>query len=133
MPLLLTTTGVINEHGELLLIKRANNPFEGLFSLVGGKVENGEPLLASASREVREELGIDVSDGLESIGYKELFNPSHAIVFIFTAHISSKSTFIPEPTEVSEIRWVKKEDLDTLGKLPPNHQFVAEYIFTKIK
>lgn len=133
MPLLLTTTGIVNELGELLFIKRANKPFQGLFSLPGGKVENEESLLVSAEREVQEELGINISGTIEAVGYKELFSPGHALVFIFIAHINSGDMLVLRPEEVSGIRWIRKEEIGSLGELPPNHKHVAEYIFTQIK
>jgi 8-oxo-dGTP diphosphatase len=48
-----------------LLVKRAQAPWRGLWSLPGGSVEVGENPCEAALREVREEAGIDpVVDGL---------------------------------------------------------------------
>ena len=40
-----------------LFIRRKNPPYEGLWSMVGGKVEVGEHITAAAIREVKEETG----------------------------------------------------------------------------
>lgn len=133
MPLLLTTVGLINERNELLFIKRANKPFYGLFSLPGGKIDPAELIYKAAAREINEELGIDISTNMAPLGYRELQIPGHAVVFIFTCHISSGIQLIPSVREVEEILWVKKDELITLGELPPNHQMVAEYIFNEIE
>lgn len=51
---------VFDEHGRLLLIRRAHAPAEGLWSIPGGRVEPGEDAVAATVREVREETGLDV-------------------------------------------------------------------------
>src|SRR4030088_195708 len=49
--------------GRLLLIRRANEPHRGLWSLPGGRVEPGETTEEAIVREVREETGLVVSAG----------------------------------------------------------------------
>ncbi len=43
--------------GQYLFLKRARAPYEGLWSLIGGKVKPGEHIGTAASREVMEETG----------------------------------------------------------------------------
>lgn len=43
---------------EVLLIRRANPPYQGCWSIPGGKVEYGETLHEAALRELQEETGI---------------------------------------------------------------------------
>ena len=45
--------------GKYLFLKRANYPYENLWSMVGGKVGLGEHILDAAKREVLEETGAD--------------------------------------------------------------------------
>lgn len=47
----------------LLLIERANEPGAGLWSLPGGRVDEGETLAQALRREVREETGLHVEVG----------------------------------------------------------------------
>ena len=51
---------VFNEQGRLLLVKRANPPAQGKWSLPGGRLESGETSEDGVVREVREETGLDV-------------------------------------------------------------------------
>ena len=54
---------VLNEEvDEILMCKRAKEPYKGLYNLVGGKVENDEESLSSAYRELFEETGIKRRD-----------------------------------------------------------------------
>lgn len=52
---------VFDESGRLLLVKRANPPAQGLWSLPGGRQEPGESAMEGVVREVREETGLEVS------------------------------------------------------------------------
>lgn len=52
----------------VLLIKRANAPFQGRWALPGGYVDLGETVLAAAHRELKEETGLEGID-LIFLGY----------------------------------------------------------------
>jgi 8-oxo-dGTP diphosphatase len=54
---------VIVEDGRVLLVRRANPPLQGEWSLPGGAVETGETLSAALQREVLEETGLVVDVG----------------------------------------------------------------------
>jgi 8-oxo-dGTP diphosphatase len=49
--------------GRLLLIRRGHDPHAGLWSLPGGRVEEGETLEQAVRREVLEETGLRVQSG----------------------------------------------------------------------
>jgi 8-oxo-dGTP diphosphatase len=57
-PLLSVDCVVFDANDRLLLIRRANPPFEGRHALPGGFVEVGETVEAAALRELREETGV---------------------------------------------------------------------------
>ena len=47
---------------EILFCKRLNDPYEGMYNLVGGKIEPGEDGFHAAYRELFEETGISKED-----------------------------------------------------------------------
>lgn len=62
---------VLNQQGEVLLIKRGKPPRAGEWSIPGGLIDLGERLAAAAQREVQEECGITVAIG----GFITTFEP----------------------------------------------------------
>ena len=61
--------GVVIEGGRVLLIRRANEPRQGEWSIPGGLVETGETLEYAVARELQEETGLVV----RPLGVLEVF------------------------------------------------------------
>jgi ADP-ribose pyrophosphatase YjhB (NUDIX family) len=51
---------IIIHQSKILIVKRANEPAKGLWSVPGGVVELGEHLHEAVKREVKEETGLEV-------------------------------------------------------------------------
>ena len=66
-PLLTVDCAAFDRRGGVLLIRRANPPFEGCFALPGGFVDIGESVEAACRRELQEETGM-IAGKLSLIG-----------------------------------------------------------------
>jgi ADP-ribose pyrophosphatase YjhB (NUDIX family) len=112
---------VLNEAGELLMIRRTDND---LYAIPGGGQEIGETVTQAVVREVREETGVDV-DVISLIGVYS--NPKHVIAYddgevrqefsiCFRARLLSGE--LRTSNESKEALWVAPTDLDELNVHP---------------
>jgi 8-oxo-dGTP diphosphatase len=60
-PLLTTDCVIFDGNARVLLIRRKNEPFKGEYALPGGFIDVGETTEAACRREVREEVGLELS------------------------------------------------------------------------
>ena len=105
-----------NENSEVLLMKRgpgAKNE-AGSWMLPGASVEYGEKLADAVTREIREELGIEIELTEQLPGWDHILpeEGQHWVTNIFGARITSGLPEIKEPEKCSEIGWF------ALGNLP---------------
>lgn len=59
-PIYVGVGAVVFRDDDVLVIKRGKPPFKGQWSIPGGGVERGEPLIAAVHREVREETSLEI-------------------------------------------------------------------------
>jgi 8-oxo-dGTP diphosphatase len=107
-----------NAQGDVLLIRRANEPRKGQWSLPGGKLEFGETLVEGVLREVREETGleveilglIDVAETIRdaSVGAAD----DHFVLIDYSARVISGTA--EAASDTAEARWFSLEELDAL-------------------
>ena len=57
-----TAAFIINDNGEMLVVRRAKEPAKGTLDLPGGFVDMYETVEEGMRREIREETGLDVQD-----------------------------------------------------------------------
>ena len=93
----------------------------GLWEFPGGKIEVGETVLACIEREIREELGIEITVGEHLISIEHTY-PEFRITLI--AHHCRHISGIPQPIESDEIRWVSVSDLGKYQFPAANHTII---------
>ena len=94
-------------HGntEILLIKHVNS---GHWSFPKGHVEENETEVETATREIKEETGIDViidPTFRETVSYSPKKDTQKVVVYFIAK--AKNYDFIPQEEEISEIRWVE--------------------------
>jgi NAD+ diphosphatase len=98
--------------GREILLARAPRFPGTMYSALAGFVEPGETLEDCVRREVREEVGLEVS-GLQYFGSQPWAFP-HSLMIAFTARYAG-GDIVPEPGEIADARWFP---LDALPDLP---------------
>ena len=105
---------VMNEHGEVLLIKGVISS-HGWWTLPGGGVNRHEASRAAAKRELSEETGItkplEAFTYLRTIPKAELGMGFHAPLFQVTVHKDELLEALFNPTEIVAIGWFAPDAL----------------------
>jgi len=127
----LAVAAIIVDNGEILLVKRANEPARGKWSPPGGVVELGESLVDAVKREVREECGLEIEvDGLLDVVEVVRRDSKGRIRFHYVI-----LDYLARPTggelrpgeDASEVRWIPLRELEnyeitqSLRKLVERH------------
>jgi 8-oxo-dGTP pyrophosphatase MutT (NUDIX family) len=104
------------ESPNVLLIKRADrvdDPWSGQVAFPGGKVQEGDRTLKeTAIRETREEVGIDLGQDADFLGYLTPFRTHTGTLDVFPAvFLLRKKVEVRPNEEVSSYQWVKLERL----------------------
>jgi mutator protein MutT len=108
-----------DQAGQILIDRRkASGTMGGLWEFPGGKIEPGETVVECISREIREELAIEVTVGEQLISIDHTYPTFHLTL---TVHHCQHVSGIPQPIESEEIRWVNISDLG-------NYEFPAANI-----
>ena len=124
---LIAVDGIIIKSGNILLIKRATEPFKDSWALPGGFVELGETLEEAVSRETKEETGL-IAEPLKIVGaYSDPARDprGHTISIAYLMKVSGGK---PKPTEeAKEIKFF------ALSNLPENLAFDHKKIIEDAK
>jgi mutator protein MutT len=108
---------IVIDDGRLLVVKRANDPGKGLWSLPGGRVEQGEFLEDALKREVREETGLEVEVG-ELAGILEVPGDElHYVILDYHALVTG-STDVRPGDDAAEVRWAPLKDVAHMDCTP---------------
>jgi len=108
--------GIIVYQDEVLINIRAKAPGAGLWDLAGGFVDFNETLEQALSREVKEELGIEVThwqylcSGTNIYHYKAI--DYHTADVIYYAELEHKPKLCLDSSEVIDARWIKFSDIE---------------------
>ena len=104
---------ILVRDGQVLLMRRCNTGFfDGLYSLPGGHVEPGESVRMAATRELSEELDIEVAAAnLNWVGAMHRRSDTNRIDFFLRAVAWSGAPRVAEPDKCSGLAWCAPDSL----------------------
>ena len=115
---------VIERAGKLLVCQRPTHKRHGgLWEFPGGKTEPGEDDFAAVSRELREELDVDVVSVAAEAYRIEDHGSEFVIAFIPTV-ISGE----PRPLEHQNLAWAGAHELTMIDLAPSDEAFVLHHL-----
>jgi ADP-ribose pyrophosphatase YjhB (NUDIX family) len=108
---------VVNDSGQILLIKRSDNDN---WALPGGAIDLGESMADAGVRETKEETGIDC----EIVGLVGIYtDPKHVILYTSNSEVRQEFSIVltakpiggePTPSDESTyVRWVDRDAVET--------------------
>lgn len=122
MPSQTVVAGALIAGNALLVAQRDRPPaLAGLWELPGGKVAAGESDEAALARELKEELGVDVTVG-SRLGVDVALNPTTALRAYRVTQIGGTL----HPNDHRALRWITVDELDDLDWVPADRTWLAE-------
>jgi 8-oxo-dGTP diphosphatase len=124
--------GIVIHNGRVALVRRANPPFIGEWTVPGGRVEAGETIAEAVERELLEETGLIVRAGeliyhFEHIEYGangEL--RYHYVVLDLLAELVGGE--LRAASDAAEAAWLSRQQIDD-SKINP----ITRAVLTKVK
>ena len=102
--------------GRILIAERiGGGPFQGLWEFPGGKITDGESAIEALSRELAEELGIEITRYASFMNLRHEYDDRIVTIEFF---IVSNWNSEPVGREGQALRWVPREQLDAAELLP---------------
>lgn len=110
-----TAAFIINEHDELLVVRRAKEPAKGTLDLPGGFCDMGETVEEGMRREIKEETGLEVQDMQYLFSSPNIYLYSgmgvHTLDMDFLVHVSSTGA-VTASDDAAEARWIPLADVN---------------------
>ena len=108
---------LVRSNGDVLCTEESYKSYKGKLLLPGGKLEQGESPQDGAIREVREEVGLDLTEACYSLrGSVECADASKQTFFVYSTTQDPQPQ--PDGDEVVRCHWVSLLDLQNTPPLP---------------
>jgi 8-oxo-dGTP diphosphatase len=128
MRTVVVAAAVMVEGGRVLLTQRkAGTHLAGAWEFPGGKVEEGEDPRDALRRELREEIGVDVSVGdVVEVSFHRYEDVDKAVILLF--YEASRAAGSPDPRalDVAALRWAGRDELRDVDFPPADVAVLAK-------
>lgn len=113
---------ITNQQGEVLIDRRlSGGAFGGLWEFPGGKIEADETIENCITREIKEELALDIEVGVHLITVNHSYADFQVTLIVHHCHYLGGS---PQPLESQEVCWSKIEHLHNFSFPEANYQII---------
>lgn len=127
-PLPVASAIVVNNR-QVLLVKRKNDPYRGMWCLPSGFAEVGESIESAALRELREETGI-AGRIIDFVCADSIYNDLYGDLIFITYEIEWIKNELAAGDDAEEVRFFPLEEIPRLA-FESNTKAVNRYIFSK--
>jgi 8-oxo-dGTP diphosphatase len=114
---------IVDDDERVLLTQRSIPPFADQWVMPGGKIDLGEPILRALHREVREEVGLEVT-------VEGLMDNNHFVILYYRCRpVTTELSLNPE--EVAAAEWVDRPRLLAFP-MPEGTRFILGKLFPEL-
>ena len=127
-PLFVAACALIDADGRVLIAQRPEGKtMAGLWEFPGGKAEDGESPEAALTRELKEELGIDVSGAcLAPLTFaSHAYDDFHLVMLLYACR---RWQGTPAGREGQQLKWVRPRELDAYPMPPADTPLIPALI-----
>lgn len=118
---------IIADDGRVLITRRKDDqPMGGQWEFPGGKLEPGEAPTAGLARELREELGVEVSVGRAWDVLHHAYPEFDLLMLVYACRLAAGAT--PRPVEVADLAWCRPAELGGYAILPADAPLVDRLV-----
>lgn len=125
---------ILDEKLKILLIRRKNWPYEGMWAIPGGFVKMDESLEQAAYRELAEETGVTREDvyleQLYTFGEPDRDPRTRVITIAYFALVSADKLSPRAATDASDVAWFSVYDLPSLAF---DHRAILDYALVRLR
>lgn len=134
-PLIVVLSVIRREDGRLLLLRRRKPPYQGFWTLPGGKLEGGESVPEAALRETREETGLEcraarfATLATETIPADPQLGwpPHHFLLLVCAMEAPPGARALDEGPE-GATAWFDPQTLDDVPVPPTDRRFIRQIL-----
>ena len=120
-PPVIVSAAVVERNSQYLVTRRLRGThLEGFWEFPGGKCEEGESHTQCLVREIREELGIDVTVGEKLLAVVHEYRERTVELHFFRCAVHGE----PQPLLGQEIRWISRRELKMLDFPPADAELI---------